>query len=371
MATPSSISLNSNPQPLLPLSQSSIAVGSTWMLSSMLFTTYYSTAFLKYKSQKSKDDFVNRQFMSRMRREVTPVRISDRERRINVLSKYYTRPQLLTIYRLSGSFLLGIFANPQFLRWRERLMQSCGVMKDFALPAIFMFFANYCNVLALDRLGISLTYTSKCGIPILTVLITILVDGIDAIPSFLTLCSLMSIAVGIAMASWNSPTFELIGFLSAVVSATSQASLNVSCKRALTRTKISGLQAQTTMAALAFCVAIIGTTISSMLKRLSDINKKIGQDVNQNNSLEDLPPPHLTFGAVASYHVEYVLSFLFLSLVKPITYGTCDAIRRLGIIISGRRMFGGEKFSMINFFGIGLALLGALCYSILSSISKS
>ncbi len=149
-------------------SGSPIAVGSAWMLSSILFTTYYSTAFLKYRGRISEDDFAHRQFMSRMRREVTPVRLSEKRRRINLLSKYYSRPQLLTIYRLSGSFLLGIFANPKFLRWHDRLIQSFGVMKDFALSAVLMFCANYCNVVALDRLGISLTYTSKCGIPILT-----------------------------------------------------------------------------------------------------------------------------------------------------------------------------------------------------------
>ncbi len=173
------------------------------------------------------------------------------------------------------------------------------------------------------------------------------------------------------MASWNSPTFDSLGFLSAVVSATSQASLNVSCKRALIRTRISGLQAQTTMAALAFCAAIVTSTISSVVKQFNGFNKETEQDIYNSSSTVELPPLLLSFGAITSYHVEYVLSFLFLSLVKPITYGTCDAIRRLGIIIGGRQMFGGEKFSLINLSGIGLALFGALCYSILSSSSKS
>ena len=173
------------------------------------------------------------------------------------------------------------------------------------------------------------------------------------------------------MASWNSPTFDLSGFLAAILSATAQASLNVSCKRALTSTKMNGLQAQTTMAALAFCIAIITTTMSSieinsLWRNNNDDNEKVAQ---RNNNARDLPPLPLFIGAVSSYHVEYVLSFLFLSLVKPITYGTCDAIRRLGIIISGRQMFGGEAFSTINYAGIGLALIGALGYSITSSNS--
>ena len=165
------------------------------------------------------------------------------------------------------------------------------------------------------------------------------------------------------MASWNSPTFDSTGFLAAVLSTTSQAALNVSSKRALTITQLSGLQAQTTMAALAFCFAIVATSVEAIKKFVHTQKQNCNIDTMQNS-----PPIPLTFGAVAAYHMEYVLSFLFLSLVKPITYGTCDAIRRLGVIICGRRMFGGEKFSKINYSGIGLALFGALCYSIVSKI---
>ena len=175
------------------------------------------------------------------------------------------------------------------------------------------------------------------------------------------------------MASWNSPTFDLSGFISAILSATSQAALNVSCKRALTRTKINGLQAQTTMAVLAFCFAMITTTIQNIKKSIEPrkANMKQVQNVkNDDSSASKLPPLLLAIGAVTSYHIEYVLSFLFLSLVKPITYGTCDAVRRLGIIISGRQMFGGEAFSFINYTGIGLALVGALFYSLSSSSTK-
>lgn len=173
--------------------------------------------------------------------------------------------------------------------------------------------------------------------------------------------------MGIAMASWNTPTFDLHGFLAAITSATAQAALNVSCKRALTKTKTSGLQAQTTMAALAFCIAMITTTLNALQTNLILRDKNEVGNKNKMHKVKDFPPKQLLIGAVCSYHVEYVLSFLFLSLVKPITYGTCDAIRRLGIIISGRHMFGGEAFSMINYAGIGFALVGALGYSLSSS----
>lgn len=79
------------------------------------------------------------------------------------------------------------------------------------------------------------------------------------------------------------------------------------------------------------------------------------------------PPLWLTCLAVLAYHMEYVLSFMFVGLVEPITYGTCDALRRLLIIVSGRQLFGGDKFSNVNLGGIGMAILGALMYSITSA----
>ena len=79
------------------------------------------------------------------------------------------------------------------------------------------------------------------------------------------------------------------------------------------------------------------------------------------------PPAWLAWFAVVSYHVEYILSFIFVKLVEPITYGTCDAIRRLAIIVSGHKMFGGEPFSKLNLAGIGMSLLGALAFALSSA----
>ena len=71
--------------------------------------------------------------------------------------------------------------------------------------------------------------------------------------------------------------------------------------------------------------------------------------------------------ATIAYHAEYVLSFMFVKLVAPITYGACDSVRRLSIIISGHYLFGSHPFSKLNLLGISMALVGALGYSILNS----
>jgi Triose-phosphate Transporter family len=216
---------------------------------------------------------------------------------------------------------------------------------------------------ALDRIGISLTYTSKCGIPLITVLFTVLLDGVSALPNTLALLSLIPIAAGIAAASWNSPTFELLGFSAAAISATAQSALNVTSKRALTKTGLAGAEAQRTMVLVGLLITVVVNVVQVVRHAIYN-----GNDDDDDVELLGRPPIWLTVAAVTAYHVEYILSFCFVKLVQPVTYGTCDAIRRLTIILSGRCFFGGDKLTRLNMGGIALALLGALAYAITSSI---
>ena len=227
-----------------------------------------------------------------------------------------------------------------------------------------------------------MTYTSKCGIPIITVLLTLLLDGVDALPSIPTLISLIPIAFGIAAASWSAPTYELIGFIMACISATAQSALNVTSKRALAKAKLTGPIGQRTMVAVGLLFTVILNMIQIILTTKQRRHVLSQSPINQNNTpfasklqqkrhptaiAVDTPPLWLTFMAMVAYHVEYLLSFIFVTLVGPITYGTCDAIRRLCIILFGRIFFGGDPFTRMNTIGIATALAGALSYSILYS----
>jgi hypothetical protein len=192
------------------------------------------------------------------------------------------------------------------------------------------------------------------GIPLITVLVTAIMDGAGALPSRTALLSLLPIAVGIAGASWSSPAFETIGFLAALVSTTSQSCLNVFSKRAILATGVSGPAAQRCMVATGLGIALL---YNSLLWRRTDA--KVAAPAR---------PVWLTTSAVLAYHIEYVLSFSFVRLVQPVTYGCIDAMRRLATILSGRAMFGSETpLTRINIVGIALALLGALGYSIAST----
>jgi len=362
------------------IASNKVWVGSAWMISSALLTTYSTTKFLKYQDI-IQDDALH---TSKNRDKATTILDTSSNkpspRKLKTQTKM-SRASMLTLYRFSGSLLLGLLIHKHFYQIKlilPRLLKTIQTSQLFLLPSLFLFIANFSNSIALDRIGISLTYTSKCGIPLITVLFTLLLDGMVALPSNATLLSLLPIAAGIGMASWNTPTFELYGFLAAIISTTSQAALNVVSKRVMKRTGIKGVEAQRSMVLVALCIGLSMSVINSIGSWISEVRELISNPTStiqewektqeeQSSIQQSHPPLWLTSLAILAYHMEYVLSFSFVSLVEPITYGTCDALRRLLIIITGRQLFGGDKFSKTNIGGICMALVGALMYSITSA----
>lgn len=364
------------------LADRKLPIGSAWFVTSVFFTTYSTTAFLKYKQNNQKDDNNNilptpleeqttTDFESRLENEISKNILPSRVQLkfLSVVTSY-NRPSLLTFYRFSISLLIGMLCHPKFWLVMDRFRDTVTAVPVFIVPAFFLFFANFCNAIALDRLGISLTYVSKCGIPVVTVLIMLLLEGAQSLPNIKALCSLIPIAMGIACASWNSPFFELVGFLAAISSCVLQACLNYSSKKAFKRMAITGPEAQRAMVAVGFLLTV-GLSLSKItlekalrMSGLKAKRKKTDAEIYEAVKKMEHPPLWLTLMAAASYHIEYTLSFMVVRLVSPITYGTCDAIRRLSLIITGRKMFGGEPFTKVNLVGIALALLGGLAYSV-------
>jgi len=361
---------------LQSLTQSATAVGALWIVLSAVFTTWSTTKFLKYPG-----DGVDAAGQRRRRLRPSASSSASSPGVISNVLGSMPRPALLTFYRFGGSLLLGLLLHsPSPGYWAGTLKRwhstTWGAPK-FALPAFCLFLANYSNSIALSRIGISLTYTSKCGIPLITLLLTLLFLDNKALPPQKALLCLVPIAVGIAAASWNSPSLELVGFAAALVSTMSQAGLNVASKVAMSKTGMSGPEAQRCMVA----VGLVLTTLMALVKPVFQLGQSViassgntttaknaaGTVTEDDDGADVLPPAWLSIMALTAYHVEYTLGFCFVKLVKPITVGACDAVRRLCIILVGRYFFGGPPFTPVNIAGIALALGGALGYSIFSS----
>ena len=126
-------------------------VGAAWMVSSALCTTYSTTRFLKYMPESE---------VQKTKKSALP------------------RATLLTVLRFGGSLALGLLAHPD-IRIIERVKETWNLLPVFSLPAFFLFVANYSNSISLSRIGISLTYTSKCAIPLITLILTSVLDGVE------------------------------------------------------------------------------------------------------------------------------------------------------------------------------------------------
>jgi len=320
-----------------------------WLLSSAIYTTYATNAFLEYKAPPLS----------------ARTNSGDKKPLLQIPAHKWssvTRPTLLTLCRFGGSLLLGLVVHADFRVW-ERVVETARAAPHFLFPAACLFTANFSNAISLHRIGISLTYTSKCAIPLITVVLALCMDGPKALPHGLALASLLPIAIGIGAASWHAPTFEPLGFAAAMLSATAQSALNVTSKRAMLKTGIRGASTQRVMVGVGLFIAAAVTAIEIFGSK----HKVSSTDPDDEREGE---PIGLYVMAVTAYHIEYVLSFMFVKLVSPVTFGACDAVRRLSIILSGRAMFGGKPLTPVNIAGIALALLGALGYSIATSATK-
>ena len=112
-------------------------IGATWIASSAIFTTYSTTTFLKYQPQQQQGSFSPQQSTDLSSQKTSSI----------------SRASLLTLYRFGGSFLLGLLLHPN-LQIIERLQETLKAVPTFALPAFFLFAANFSNSISLDRVGI-------------------------------------------------------------------------------------------------------------------------------------------------------------------------------------------------------------------------
>ena len=56
--------------------------------------------------------------------------------------------------------MVGLLAHPDVANVMGRACDTLSAARHFILPAFFLYIANFMNSVSLDRIGISLTYTS-------------------------------------------------------------------------------------------------------------------------------------------------------------------------------------------------------------------
>lgn len=200
---------------------------------------------------------------------------------------------------------------PNPLNCLSKWEQTIKLIPHFLLPALFLFLANYFNSISLNSIGIPLTYTTKCGIPIFTVLVSILVNGSSAIPKLGVWLSLLPIVVGIAAASYNAASWNTVGFLCALASSTSQSALNVISKKVLSDIDVSGVEAQRVMVLAALVFMVIFSGVKSGANIFTQQGKGNEGDNAKTVPFENFPHPPsiLTLMAITGKLTAYIFCF--------------------------------------------------------------
>ena len=140
-------------------------VGFAWMLTSALFTTYSTTMFLKYPTSPIDNNPSPFPAYKKLQKQSNKKQIAATSSSFPSPASAMSRAGLLTLYRFSGSLLLGLIAHPDF-HVIARIKETWNLVPSFALPALFLFIANYSNSISLNRIGISVSNKkATCVLP--------------------------------------------------------------------------------------------------------------------------------------------------------------------------------------------------------------
>ena len=165
-----------------------LMVGTAWMISSTIFTTYSTTKFIKYKKPISlQDDPTDRQHSSRVQKLTDRLRLWKKWiQRYETITKKISRPpwqsnpshsktqhhvgsygsniqsdqapaavttrilspsSVLTMYRFAGSLLFGLLfsTSSSTMSIQQRFYDTIAIIPALLIPSICLFIANFSN----------------------------------------------------------------------------------------------------------------------------------------------------------------------------------------------------------------------------------
>jgi hypothetical protein len=269
----------------------------------------------------------------------------------------------------------------------------------YSLPALSLFVANTSNSYSLHVMGIGNTYVTKCCIPAVTVLFTVLTNMYRSrgnrssgqtslplpllpLPKTLPLLFLIPLTIGISLSASTSPTVTRTGLGLAILSSVAQVSLNLStqaslavlCKDAVPSRPCDVIRFQGMMCAYGLMFIGLRFVFNSLYNskvnvfRRGVLSRGVYSDDDDNELVPSsttpstTPPITLSFLTALAWHLEYTLSYKTIAVLKPVTFSVVDAVRRIGIIVCGQ-IFLKEEFQFLNFLGMGIAFLGVGGYA--------
>jgi len=244
------------------------------------------------------------------------------------------------------------------LRIRPKL--SMDNIKTLAPSAFFLAATHVGGVISFGAGAISFTHVLKATEPVWTVLLSaVFFKEFLPVPIYL---SLVPIIGGVALASMKELSFTWVSFIAGTLSAVTSASKAILSKKVLDGKPLGENLTPANMFAV---LTILGCFM--ILPASLCIEGPATVSVAWNNArAAGYSAAHLWSLLGVSgflYYIYNEVAFLALSEVAPVTHAVTNTVKRVVIILASVVVFK-TKITLLGSVGSGLAILGALLYSL-------
>ncbi|XP_005183333.1 solute carrier family 35 member E1 homolog [Musca domestica] len=266
-------------------------------------------------------------------------------------------PMTVTMVQLCS---ITLYSGPFFNLWKIRKYQDLprGYYLKLIIPLAFgKFLASVTSHISLWKVPVSYAHTVKATMPLFTVILSRLL--FKEKQSTMIYLSLIPIITGVGIATLTEISFDMLGLISALVSTMGFSLQNIFSKKVLKDTGIHHLRLLHLLGKLALVMFL-------PIWLYMDSFKVIQHPAITNLDYRVIA---LLFADGVLNWLQNIIAFSVLSLVTPLTYAVASASKRI-FVIAVSLLILGNPVTWVNCFGMGLAIVGVLCYNRAKQITK-
>ncbi|KAG8183046.1 hypothetical protein JTE90_018092 [Oedothorax gibbosus] len=248
-----------------------------------------------------------------------------------------------------------VFSGPLFSLWGVRTnvdINSSYYWKLIVPLAFGKFFSSVSSHVSIWKVPVSYAHTVKATMPLFTVILSRLI--LREKQTLKVYFSLVPIVIGVLIATASEISFNMTGLVSALLATMGFSLQHTFSKKVLCETNIHHLRLLHVLARLALFFFLPVWIVYDLRTILHDDDLFQGKD--------KFTICFLLFADGICNFAQNIVAFSLISLVSPLTYSVCNAAKRICIIAVSLILLG-NPVTVVNFFGMMLAILGVLLYN--------
>jgi len=235
-----------------------------------------------------------------------------------------------------------------------RLKKPPGFYRHMVVVGGMRFATVWFGLIALNYVAVSFTETVKSSAPAFTVVISRLILG--EVSGLFVKLSLIPVMGGLALCSMNELSFNIIGFLTALLTNISECGQNVYSKML-----ISGDSFKYSPAEMQFFTSLASVVVmvpTSMF--LLDMSTVLNMDMKMLICL-------LANGIF--FHFQTITAYVLMDYISPVTHSVANTVKRALLIWMSVILFG-NPVTFLSGLGTGIVILGVLMYNKAQDIDR-